>query len=474
MNFIYILILSLVLASCHSPNDMAENELSSSQGPEVSVKTVPVDLIAKPKLMKQDIYDAIKNYGGNADNIEAKNAVIPLINNAIRGNPTKRDNLIKGAVASWSSLRGLDNSLIASLPKIIDSSPNADGIVPTHSPSSEQPTNAGTVVKNFLTTISHFFSEPPEHEMLVRKNLSDVIHVTHDRPNPENRNNIISTVIFLKNGAAHTHNKETYINGLRAMIKDMNKVYGDQWFLRVYFDDSMLADPDFANIMEENKDVDYVQFSYFELPEFKESVGHKGLVGTFVRYLPLFESFDLKVIKNCRARLTYYDKFKLDQWLTNSQQKWFCYNFPMNHFFGHNGGQYGEFITSRHYIRHHSASFASRAKLKPKQFLDLYKYVGISKLDQALYTAYGIDEYMLTRYMYEFKHVDDTSYETIQPFGFKFNFTQSKLRSLNIDPKKEIFNDAWERAFSNPKAEGNFDGIHTTMYTFGHNSFEGF
>lgn len=354
--------------------------------------------------------------------------------------------------------------------------PSSSALFPDDEPditekfSNETDNNSLSVFKNILTTATHLFKTPSEHEMLLRDNIGDIISVEHNKPNPPKKN-IISTVIFLKDNADHTHNKATYINGLLAMIKDVSKIYGDDWFLRVYYDDSISNDQDFISILEETSHLDCVQFSYFILHDFKlPGLGHRGLVATIVRYLPLFEPFEVKVVKNCRSRLTYYDKFKFNQWLEQSNKNWFFYNFPLNHFFGINGGQYSEFITSRYYVRHHSASFACRAQLEPEQFLELYKYLGISLLKPGLYTAYGIDEYSLTRFMYESKQVDDTTYEVIHPFGPRLNSTQERFKELAIDPSTELFNDGWERVFSDePAAESNFSGLYTTMYSFGMN-----
>lgn len=101
--FIIVSTIFLVASACDTPS-------SVSIGPDVEE---PADaFLAKPTAMPQDVYEAIKTYGGFTANINVKNSIIPQVAKAIEGPAQQLKAAITAAIKPHVALDGLDVIII--------------------------------------------------------------------------------------------------------------------------------------------------------------------------------------------------------------------------------------------------------------------------------------------------------------------------------------------------------------------------
>ncbi len=128
--------------------------------------------------------------------------------------------------------------------------------------------------------------------MKLNENLSKSIICEWDIQKPLNSNksemkdyNIISVVFFLMEDGYKK--KDKYYNGLKLLIKDIPKVLPD-FILRIYYDSS--TEKQINELMMETPKSNIELFKY-NIPELKnKSNYHYGVVGTLLRFLPLYNN----------------------------------------------------------------------------------------------------------------------------------------------------------------------------------------
>lgn len=94
----------------------------------------------------------------------------------------------------------------------------------------------------------------------------------------------------------------TYYNGLMNTLKNFRKTFGEKWFLRIYYDDSIITPKQKNNklneeikkywipIFEKIINYNFVQLIKYKHNKFMiDNIHHDGLFGTFVRMIPMFD-----------------------------------------------------------------------------------------------------------------------------------------------------------------------------------------
>lgn len=129
------------------------------------------------------------------------------------------------------------------------------------------------------------------------------IQFTHNFKEPTDNYNLISTAIFLVEKSYKSTLK--YYNGLKLLSENFDKV-AKGYYLRIYYDDSVIK---LIHSDEINKEVKEkwiplfkdlerkknIQLVHYDYPQFKKGNYHDGLIGTIVRFYPMF---DFPVNKN--------------------------------------------------------------------------------------------------------------------------------------------------------------------------------
>lgn len=134
---------------------------------------------------------------------------------------------------------------------------------------------------------------------------------------------LLSTCIFVKKNYIKTTKgivknmasirKEQFIRNLKKHIQHYDNGYWtDKFRLRIHIDDSFENDSDYSSVFKEYKDHPFIQWVKYDLPNFKypSSKEHIGLIGTLIRFHPLFFKNDNI---NCISVID------IDNWYTN---KW--------------------------------------------------------------------------------------------------------------------------------------------------------
>lgn len=118
---------------------------------------------------------------------------------------------------------------------------------------------------------------------------------------PQNKYNLISCCVFrLKDNYKSIDN---YYNGLRNLVDKIPYMFKN-FYLRIYFDNSIIKpkyDSEIINkeiikkwipLINKLKKIDYIQLIKYEHPDFiiNNGLNHKGLFGTLIRFLPLFNT----------------------------------------------------------------------------------------------------------------------------------------------------------------------------------------
>lgn len=112
---------------------------------------------------------------------------------------------------------------------------------------------------------------------------------------PDNNYNIISVVFFKKKELYKSFDK--YINGLSNIIKSFSKVLKN-YRLRIYYDDSVqeYINDILKNVPEIIKN--NIELYKYDIPFFKDDIYHKGVIGTLIRFIPLYD-FKLHKVDTC-------------------------------------------------------------------------------------------------------------------------------------------------------------------------------
>lgn len=117
---------------------------------------------------------------------------------------------------------------------------------------------------------------------------------------PMYKYNIYSVVLFMLDKPYKS--TMTYYNGLMNALNNFRRVFGEKWFLRIYYDDSIITPKHKNNklnteinnywipIFKKIADYDFVQLIRYKHPKFMiDDIHHAGLFGTFVRMIPMFD-----------------------------------------------------------------------------------------------------------------------------------------------------------------------------------------
>ena len=149
----------------------------------------------------------------------------------------------------------------------------------------------------------------------------------YDEPN--NKYNIISVSVFRL--ATNYKPMFLYYSGLRKLI-DITPQYFEGYYLRIYFDDSIIK-PNYDNdeinneikeqwlpLIEYAKMKSHVQLVKYHHSDFTYGLGHSGLFGTMVRFIPLFD-YDINNNVNIVyvADIDIFEELKLGLWNSINQ-----------------------------------------------------------------------------------------------------------------------------------------------------------
>jgi hypothetical protein len=129
----------------------------------------------------------------------------------------------------------------------------------------------------------------------ITKNIKCNWNIIKYTKEPENNYNIISVVFFKKKELYKSFDE--YINGLSNIIKLFSKVLKN-YRLRIYYDDSV---QEYINDISKNipelikNDIELYKY---DIPFFRDDIYHKGVIGTLIRFLPLY-NFKLHKVDTC-------------------------------------------------------------------------------------------------------------------------------------------------------------------------------
>lgn len=134
----------------------------------------------------------------------------------------------------------------------------------------------------------------------INQNLSPNIICSwkiNKRFEPKTNYNVLSVVFFFKYEAYK--DKSIYITGLSNLISDIKRVLPD-FRIRIYHDNTVKET--IKDILKDksNDIVDNVELYEYDIPVFREEKNklyHKGAIGSFIRFLPLFDIEHHKVNK---------------------------------------------------------------------------------------------------------------------------------------------------------------------------------
>lgn len=124
--------------------------------------------------------------------------------------------------------------------------------------------------------------------------INDLCNLKYTGATPNKSHILISCSIFkLKDMYRNFH---VYINGLCSLIEYISTAE-DKTLIRIYFDLSIKNDKLFIDLYNNNVVKSYVQFCEYKCPSFILDNYHRGTFGTFVRFLPMFDStLDVRLI----------------------------------------------------------------------------------------------------------------------------------------------------------------------------------
>lgn len=116
--------------------------------------------------------------------------------------------------------------------------------------------------------------------------------------------NIISACLFLLDKPYK--DSVEYFNGLQIVVDNFRNIFGEDWYLRVYYDDTVLIPShkndnvnklvlkhrDYIDKLKQNKSIQMIKFNCPTFKKDKDDICHLGLFGTIIRFYPLFDFKD--------------------------------------------------------------------------------------------------------------------------------------------------------------------------------------
>ncbi len=122
---------------------------------------------------------------------------------------------------------------------------------------------------------------------------------------PTEKYNLLSVCVFrLKNSYKKT---QIYSKGLSLLINNFEKLFPENFYLRIYYDTSVLDNND-DNMIEDTENIwkplfeiaktkKRIQLVKYDIPKYRlNEIYHDGLIGTIMRFLPFFKTKDTKNI----------------------------------------------------------------------------------------------------------------------------------------------------------------------------------
>ena len=177
---------------------------------------------------------------------------------------------------------------------------------------------------------------------------------------PLTKYNVVSTVIFrLENNYKPM---KIYVDQFLCMIENFVQIFDSTYYLRVYFDRSVYIktgnelidreiDTIFVPLFRKLKNIPFVQLCRYDHRDFKKNkIFHIGLFGTLIRFLPLFDCDENKLIKT--VIISDIDVCK--KYISLTQK---CLKYTMTHklkFFFRTS--FCKFIAGRHYVAQNIAN----------------------------------------------------------------------------------------------------------------------
>lgn len=221
---------------------------------------------------------------------------------------------------------------------------------------------------------------------------------------------LISTSLFYLENSYKNVSK--YINGLTKLVEFIN-LY-KYYTLRIYYDDSIFENLDYANLYIEFKTNKHIELINYKCTQFiiNNNNNHIGTFGTLIRFLPLFEksNYDYIYISDIDDKNYEYIDFYIKQ---ISKKPYQIYLINTHNY----GKRYYNYLENKFNFTAIANIFVKKYRFNIKILLDYLELLSnqnnliYKKLEEinikffsnninkyALYT-YGIDEYFLNKYM---------------------------------------------------------------------------
>lgn len=226
---------------------------------------------------------------------------------------------------------------------------------------------------------------------------------------------LLSASLFLLSNSYKGPNR--YINGLKKLYEFVEK--NKEFTLRIYYDDSVYQDSYYKFIINKFlKDKERIELVKFKCNKFLIDKNiHKGTFGTLLRFLPLFEKSDFKIIYIVDIDDTYYDYIKIyfEKFEKDLDQKilieyinfyFLCFDDYAERYCFQFDNKFGNVALANFFIKDY--------RFDIKIFTDFLEYIlssdelfkKIKKINEQFYKSnirsdiietYGIDEYFLNK-----------------------------------------------------------------------------
>lgn len=129
--------------------------------------------------------------------------------------------------------------------------------------------------------------------------LTSLVELKKEYEKPTTNYNIVSCCVFRMSGP-YKDSVKYYYNGLKTISSNFKK-YIPNFYLRIYYDESVISTKHederinqevsiyWRPLFDTLRCLNYVQLIKFRIPDLCDGLYHIGLVGTLVRFLPLFD-----------------------------------------------------------------------------------------------------------------------------------------------------------------------------------------
>jgi hypothetical protein len=252
----------------------------------------------------------------------------------------------------------------------------------------------------------------------IEQNLSKNIICSWEIIKQKHNNNIISCSYFIKKDSYKDN--DHYINGLINLINNFNNILPN-YNLRIYYDDTV---NDILKNILKDKDLINIELYKYNIEFLKEDIYHKGVIGMFMRFLPLFDieyhkvnkcivfDIDNKLHNFYSTIIDYFDKYDIKI----AYRSRFCYlnrrvivtknKFPLIASFIYQSIQLPFKIFSNFFEKLYIDNNKKIIKLINKsELINIYEY-GIDELFLNKYYIKYINKHKLKFIIVLFNHID--------------------------------------------------------------------